>query len=73
MSGAESTSCVWKEYDTQSRRSNLPIDLMSGIVRIVDSEGFSVGTGLLVSDGGLVATCAYVAQGAGTGAVAKTG
>jgi len=41
--------------------------LTAGIVRILDSEGKTAGTGFVITDDGLIATCAHVVQGAGAG------
>lgn len=36
--------------------------LVQGIVRILDSNGVTVGTGFVVSESGLIATCSHVIQ-----------
>jgi tetratricopeptide (TPR) repeat protein len=38
------------------------VDLKAGIVRILDQNNATVGTGFLVTDDGLVATCAHVVE-----------
>jgi len=43
------------------------VDLKPAIVRILKPDGTTVGTGFLVTDDGLIATCAHVVQGAGAG------
>jgi len=43
------------------------LDLAAGIVRILKPDGATAGAGFVVSDRGLVATCAHVARGAGVG------
>jgi WD40 repeat protein len=43
------------------------IGLTSGIVRILAPGGLTAGTGFVVTDDGLIATCAHVAQGTGAG------
>jgi hypothetical protein len=40
----------------------MTIDLTAGIVRILNSEGLTSGTGFVVSDEGLIATCSHVVQ-----------
>jgi WD40 repeat protein len=45
----------------------MPNDLQKSIVRILDDRGHTRGTGFLVSDKGLIATCAHVVQYAGAG------
>jgi len=40
------------------------VDLKAGIVRILDQNSTTVGTGFLVTDDGLVATCAHVVEAA---------
>ncbi len=42
-------------------------DLRAGIVRVTRPDGETAGTGFVVSDEGLIATCAHVVQGAGAG------
>jgi hypothetical protein len=42
-------------------------DLTSGVVRISTPEGTTVGTGLVVTNDGHIATCAHVVEGAGAG------
>ncbi len=42
-------------------------ELTAGLVRILDSTGATVGTGFVVTDEGLIATCAHLVQGAGAG------
>jgi len=42
-------------------------DLTEGIVRILNSAGDTVGTGFLLTDDGLIATCAHVVEDAGAG------
>jgi WD40 repeat protein len=44
------------------------VDLTAGIVRILTSDGGTAGTGFVVTDEGLIATCAHVVEGAGAGA-----
>jgi len=46
----------------------LSVDLITGIVRILKPDGSTAGTGFVVSDEGLVATCAHVVEAAGAGA-----
>jgi hypothetical protein len=43
------------------------IDLTAGIVRIIRPDGETAGTGFLVTDNGLIATCAHVVEAAGAG------
>ena len=45
----------------------MSFDLTKGIVRIVKPDGSTAGTGFVVSDEGLIATCAHVVQLAGAG------
>jgi len=42
-------------------------DLTAGIVRILTPEGSTAGTGFVVTDDGLVATCAHVVEACGAG------
>ena len=42
-------------------------DLTTGIVRILTADDTTAGTGFVVTDDGLIATCAHVVQGAGAG------
>ncbi|MBE9507992.1 MAG: trypsin-like peptidase domain-containing protein, partial [Chloroflexi bacterium] len=41
------------------------VDLTAGIVRIIRPDGETAGTGFLVTDDGLIATCAHVIEAAG--------
>lgn len=41
--------------------------LTASIVRVLGSKGDAAGTGFLVTDDGLIATCAHVVQAAGAG------
>ena len=43
-------------------------DLAAGIVRILNQKGATVGTGFVVSEDGLIATCAHVVEAAGAAA-----
>lgn len=45
----------------------MPIDLTSGIVQILRDDNVTVGTGFLVSESGLIVTCAHVVQAAKVG------
>jgi len=45
----------------------MTFDLEASIVRILNSDGVTVGTGFVVSDEGLIATCAHVVEAAGAG------
>ena len=45
----------------------MTIDLTTGIVRILTSDGATAGTGFVVTDDGLIATCAHVVKAAGAG------
>jgi len=45
----------------------MDVDLTAGIVRILKPDGTTAGTGFVVSDEGLIATCAHVVQYAGAG------
>ena len=40
-------------------------DFTVGIVRILDEQGQTVGTGFILTDDGLIATCAHVIESAG--------
>ena len=40
-------------------------DLTAGIVRILKPDGSTAGTGFVVSDEGLIATCAHVVKACG--------
>ena len=42
-------------------------DLIIGIVRILTADDTTAGTGFVVTDDGLIATCAHVVQVAGAG------
>ncbi len=42
------------------------VNLKAGIVRITRPEGATAGTGFIVTDDGLIATCAHVMETAGT-------
>ena len=42
-------------------------DLQAGIVRVIGPDGETAGTGFVVTDEGLIATCAHVAENAGAG------
>jgi hypothetical protein len=42
-------------------------DLTEGIVRILDGAGDTAGTGFVLTDDGLMATCAHVIESAGAG------
>jgi WD40 repeat protein len=43
------------------------VDLKAGIVRVIGPDGETVGTGFVVTDEGLIATCAHVVEAAGAG------
>jgi hypothetical protein len=43
------------------------VNLTAGIVRILTSEGTTAGTGFVVTDDGLIATCAHIVEAAGAG------
>jgi len=43
------------------------VDLTAGIVRVLAPAGATAGTGFVVTDDGLIATCAHVVQGTGPG------
>jgi WD40 repeat protein len=43
----------------------LSVDLTTGIVRILNPDGSTAGTGFVVTDDGLIATCAHVVKTAG--------
>ena len=43
------------------------VDLKAGVVRILDQNSATVGTGFLVTDDGLIATCAHVVETAAAG------
>ncbi len=45
----------------------MTIDLTTGIVRILDQFGNTTGTGFVLTDDGLIATCAHVVASAGAG------
>jgi hypothetical protein len=45
----------------------MSIALTTGIVRILDPNGETTGTGFVVADSGLIATCAHVVVDAGSG------
>lgn len=45
----------------------MSFELTEGIVRILKPDGTTAGTGFVVSDAGLIATCAHVVQSAGAG------
>ena len=45
----------------------MSVDLTAAIVRILNPGSLTVGTGFLVTDDGLVATCAHVLRAAGVG------
>jgi WD40 repeat protein len=45
----------------------MAIDLATGVVRILDSTGDTVGAGFVVKDNGLIVTCAHVVISAGAG------
>jgi len=45
----------------------MSVDLTAAIVRILNPGSLTVGTGFLVTDDGLVATCAHVVRAAGAG------
>ena len=38
------------------------IDLKAGVVRILNRDGTTAGTGFVVTEDGLIATCAHVVQ-----------
>jgi hypothetical protein len=44
-------------------------DLTASIVRILTSEGTTASTGFVITDDGLIATCAHVVEAAGAGTV----
>ena len=43
----------------------MPVDLRSGVVRILHPDGTTAGTGFVVSADGLIATCSHVVQDVG--------
>lgn len=49
------------------QRRKVSFDLTVGIVRILDPSGATTGTGFVVTDDDLVATCAHVVEAAGAG------
>lgn len=43
------------------------VDLKAGIVRVIRPDGETAGTGFVVTDEGLIATCAHVVAGSSSG------